>query len=203
MISQDRVVFTGSMEGDLRSDPDARQRLSLAVGVGPDWASVYQVHGSVVHRASAPGGQGDGDALWTDIPGLPLAIFTADCLGVALIADEAVGVAHAGWRGASAEVVPALAAQMDAAGHPPVSAVIGPGIGPCCFEVGPEVAELFPEHSGRTNWGTPSVDLVGVVSAQLDGVPVDAVRQCTHHQLSYFSHRRDGTKSRQAALVWL
>lgn len=203
MILRGHAAFTGVIEGDVRRDAGARDRLSNALGVQPDWAAVRQIHGSTVHRANAPGEQGEGDALWTDRPGLPIAVFTADCLGVALIADRAVGVAHAGWKGASSGVVLELAEAMASAGHPASSAVVGPGIGPCCFEVGPEVAERFEGHTARTTWGTTSVDLAGAVSDQIEGLPVEVVGGCTRHQDAYFSHRRDGTKSRQAALVWL
>jgi YfiH family protein len=164
---------------------------------------VRQVHGSNVHHATAPGVLGEGDALWTDERGLPLAVFTADCLGVAVLADGAVGVAHVGWRGAAAGVVPALAEAMKEAGHHPVGAVVGPGIGPCCFEVGPEVAERFPGHTSTTTWGTVSVDLPGVVVSQLPGIDVMVVGGCTRHDQTWFSHRRDRTPMRQAAVTWL
>lgn len=203
MITRDRVAFTGADEGDQRLDEEARIRLISALGVAPDWATVRQIHGSSVHRVSSPGAQGEGDAMWTDRPGLPLAVFTADCLGVALVADSAVGVAHAGWRGTATGVVSALSERMSDAGHEPTSALIGPGIGPCCFEVGPEVAELFDSHVTTTTWGTTSVDLGAAVTAQLPGLEVEVVGGCTRHDEAYFSHRRDGTKLRQVCLAWL
>lgn len=203
MITRDRVAFSGAVEGDQRLDTDARNRLADALGVPSAWASVRQIHSAVSFLATAPGQQGEGDAMWTDRPGLPLAVFTADCLGVALLAESAVGVAHSGWRGTADGVVPALADRMSAAGHQPVSAVIGPGIGPCCFEVGPEVAERFDGHVTSTSWGSTSVDLPGAVAAQLPGIQVDVAGGCTRHDDAYFSHRRDGTTLRQVTLVWL
>lgn len=203
MITRDRAAFTGAGEGDQRLDQDARGRLSAVLDIPEVWASVRQVHGSRVHRASAPGDQGEGDAIWTNRPSLPLAVFTADCLGVALLAEDAVGVAHAGWRGAAAGVITTLAEEMSEAGHAPVSALIGPGIGPCCFEVGPEVAEHFDGHITTTTWGTTSVDLPGFIAGQLAGLEIEMVGGCTRHDDSYFSHRRDGTKLRQVCLAWL
>ena len=117
MIALDRVAFTTASQGDLLRDLDARARVSQAVGISAEWAVVRQIHGATVHRVSAPGLQGAGDAMWTDRPGVPLAVFTADCLGVVLLAEHA-GVAHAGWRAPQA-VSPLLAKEMEAAGHVP------------------------------------------------------------------------------------
>jgi YfiH family protein len=203
MIVLERVGFTGAAEGDVRHDDDARRRVSERLGIAADWATVRQVHGATVHRVTVPGWAGEGDAVWTEEPGLPVAVFTADCLGVAVVADGAVGVAHAGWRGAAAGVVPALVAAMRAAGHEPGKAFVGPGIGPCCFEVGPEVAELFPGHVRETTWGSVSVDLPGVVAAQLEGIDVETIPGCTFHEEDWFSHRRAGATERQVAVAWL
>jgi polyphenol oxidase len=202
IVPHQGTVFTGAAEGDLRGDLPARAELARRLGIGSDWAVCRQVHGARVHRAQTPGDHGEGDALWTDLSGLPLAVFTADCLGVVLIADHAVGVAHAGWRGARAEVVGALAAEMAGAGHPARRAFIGPAIGPCCFEVGADVAELFPDATAQTSWGTLSVDLARVVTGQLEGLEIEMVGGCTRHEEEWFSHRRDGTTARQAAVVW-
>lgn len=203
MIIRDRVAFSGAVDGDQRLDIDARRRLAAALGVPLEWASVRQIHSAVSYRATEPGPQGEGDAMWTDRSGLPLAVFTADCLGVALLAEDAVGLAHSGWRGTAGGVVPALADRMAQAGHEPVLAVIGPGIGPCCFEVGPEVAEQFDGHVTTTTWGSTSVDLPAAVATQLAGIEVDVAGGCTRHDDAYFSHRRNGTKLRQVSLVWM
>ncbi len=177
--------------------------LSAHIGVSPEWATVHQVHGSRVVEARAPGEIGDADAIFTTIPELPLAVFTADCAGVVLIGRSGVGVAHAGWRGAAAGVVAALVAKMASAGLEPVAAVIGPTIGPCCFEVGSEVAARFPGRVSSTEWGTTSIDLWGVVTDQLVGLEVTDMRHCTRHEADTFSHRRDGTLKRMAAIGWI
>ncbi|HET8738292.1 MAG TPA: polyphenol oxidase family protein [Acidimicrobiia bacterium] len=200
---KDGVAFSERGDGDLREDPDSRELLARALDVPAQWAWARQVHGADLVRVEGPGNAGEFDALWTTIPGLPLAIFTADCLGVVLKSDEAVGVAHAGWRGADAGVVPALREAMTRAGHEPRFAAVGPGIGPCCFEVGPEVMQRFPSHGGETTWGTTSVDLAGVVMGQLDGLEIWSAGGCTRHDERFFSHRRDGTTQRMVSLGWL
>jgi YfiH family protein len=161
------------------------------------------VHGAELVRVDEPGDAGEADALWTTVPRLPLAIFTADCLGVVLVSDDAVGVAHAGWRGAEAGVVTVLRETMTATGHEPRFAAVGPGIGVCCFEVGPEVKQRFPTDGSMTSWGTPSVDLAGVVRRQLDGLETWFADGCTRHEDRFFSHRRDGTMQRMVTLGWL
>lgn len=197
-----RVVFSDAGDGDLRSDAGARRELSHRAGIVSEWATVTQVHGSVVVRVSASGQAGEADALWTVEPGLPLAIFTADCLAVALQASGAAGIAHAGWRGAAAGVVSELRAAMSGAGFEPERAFVGPGIGPCCFEVGTEVGERFPHYLSRTSWGSASVDLHGSVRDSLADLDVWSADICTKHEPGWFSHRSDATPSRQAGITW-
>lgn len=197
------AAFTDAGEGDMRGDDQARLRVSSALGIPVAWAMVRQVHGTEVARASGPGRVGEGDAIVTDIPGLPLAVFTADCFGVVLRSSSLVGVAHAGWRGTASGVVSALREEMTRLGHPPEAAAIGPGIGPCCFEVGPEVSRLFPGRVATTSWGTESVDLESVLMDQLQGLDVWSDGRCTGHDDELLSHRRDRTGHRMAALGWL
>lgn len=197
------VAFSHATDGDLRSDPIARQAAAAALGISPEWATVSQVHGDRVVEVSGPGEHGPADALFTRIPRLPLAVFTADCAGVVLVAEGAVGVAHAGWRGMAAGVVARLREAMEQAGEPPTMGAIGPAIGPCCFEVGEEVAARFPRHRARTGWGTTSVDLWGAAADQLQGIQVWRADACTRHDPAFHSHRRDATTHRMAALGWL
>lgn len=200
----DGVAFTDRADGDLRGDATARERIARALDISPRWATVHQVHGNVVRRVSQAGDAGEADALWTAAPGLPLAVFTADCFGVVLGASDAVGVAHAGWRGADAGVVGRLADDMRGSGHAPARAAIGPGIGPCCFEVGPEVAGRFEtSHCARTTWGSVSVDLPDVIASQLGGLELWSSGSCTLHEEGWLSHRQDATPARMAAIGWL
>ena len=199
----DGVAFSEAADGDIRNDPAARSGVSRRLGVPRDWAVVDQVHGNEVTRVGAPGVAGEADALWTTEPALPVAVFTADCFGVVLTADDAVGVAHAGWRGAASGVVSRLRQEMTASGHPPRRAAVGPGIAPCCFEVGMEVAERFDDHISSTTWGSTSVDLPASLSAELHGLDTWESGACTHHDRGWFSHRVDGTMQRLAAVGWL
>jgi YfiH family protein len=197
------AAFSEATEGDLRSDVLARERVSKRLGLNSRWATVDQVHGRQVHRVSRPGSAGEGDGIWTTELGLPLAIFTADCFGVVLESETAVGVAHAGWRGTDAGIVQALRNAMTAGGHAPTFAAVGPGIGPCCFEVGEDVARKFPGHVGATSWDTTSVDLAGAIQEQLVGLEVWTAASCTFHDTDLFSYRRDGAMQRLAAIGWI
>lgn len=157
-------------------------------------ASVQQIHSSKVVRADAAGVQGEADGLISNTAGLLLAIRTADCFPV-LLADpqnRAVAAVHAGWRGVAGGIVPvAIDAMRVAFGTRPsdLHIVIGPGIGPCCFEVGPEVAVQF----GRE--GRVKLDLAREIARQ-SGVPDDQVHLahlCTFcDPVQFHSYRRDG-----------
>jgi len=197
------VAFSLAAQGDQRHDLAARAGFASELGVPFDWAVVHQVHGQRVVEVDEAGEFGEADALFTLRPGLPIAVFTADCAAVVLGASSAVGVAHAGWRGAAAGVVPTLAKAMERAGAVPRWAAIGPAIGPCCFEVGPEVAVQFPENVASTSWGTTSVDLPGVVAGQLGDLELWQARVCTFDNLGCFSHRRNSALERMAAVAWL
>ncbi len=196
------VAFTGKADGNQRSGR-ARTSVAQQLGISPEWATVRQVHGSTVVRVSAPGVAGEGDAIWTTESNLPVAVLTADCFGVVVGSSDAVGVAHAGWRGTDSSVVVELRNQMTEAGHPPAWAAIGPGIQACCFEVGPEVAAVFPESRARTSWGTESVNLQGELESQLSGLQVWASSRCTMSDPGWFSYRATGTDERLASIAWL
>ena len=199
----DGAAFTDGSDGDQRNDLTARSAVSSWLGISRDWATVRQVHGASLTRAESSGELADADAIWSDVPGLPVAVFTADCFGVVLRSESAVGVAHAGWRGAASGVVLVLREEMTRQGHEPGAAAIGPGIGPCCFEVGPEVAEQFPQDVAETRWGATSVDLVSALRRQLDGMDVWVSGACTMHEKTFYSHRRNRTALRNASITWV
>jgi YfiH family protein len=151
-----------------------------------------QVHSPTVHRAR-PGGRGvPGDGLWTDEPGLPLLAMSADCLPIAVAVTDGprrLAVLHAGWKGLSEGVVEAGVAAL---GNAPKAAIIGPAIGPCCYEVGPEVARLFEPSVVRER----RLDLWSAAERSLRQAGVGRVERvdlCTRdHPELFFSHRRDG-----------
>jgi YfiH family protein len=168
---------------------------------------VKQIHSDQVLRVDAAGPQGEGDALISNVPGVGLAIRTADCLPM-LIADprnHAVAAVHAGWRGVVAEIGPkTVDAMRREFGSNPEDLVvaIGPGIGKCCFEVGPEVAAQFGLE-GRTK-----VDLVETMCRQLsrNGVKREGIMasgECTYcNREVYESYRRDREEAgRMVAMI--
>ncbi len=151
-----------------------------------------QVHSPTVHRAH-PGDRGQpGDGLWSDEPGVPMLALSADCLPIALArrsGGRALAVVHAGWRGLSEGVV---AAGVAALGGGEIAAVVGPAIGPCCYEVGPEVSRLFDadltvdRHLNLWEAAERTLRAAGVAE-------VERVDLCTHCRPEFFfSHRRSG-----------
>ena len=151
-----------------------------------------QVHSPTVHRAH-PGDRGEpGDGLWSDEPGLPMLAVAADCLPIALArrsGARARAVVHAGWRGLAEGVVEAGVAALSGG---EVAAVVGPSIGPCCYEVGSEVSGLFDDdltvdrHLNLWEAAERALRRAGVIE-------VERVDLCTccHPEL-FFSHRRNG-----------
>lgn len=200
---RDGAAFTEGGDGDMRHDLEARARVSEGLEISDDWAVVRQVHGNAVIEVDTPGDAGEADALWTSETGLPVVVFTADCLGVVLHAEHAVGVAHCGWRGTVAHVAGKLQREMANAGHEPVWAAIGPGIGPCCYEVGTDVSDPLGPFAGETTWATVSVDLAAALRDQLGVIDSWSVDRCTHHEEGWFSHRRDGDTRRLATIGWV
>jgi polyphenol oxidase len=180
-----------------------RQRVANVAGVPRErLAQGRQVHGARVERVgAAPGEPTEADGQATALPGIAPIVLVADCLPIALIAHGAVGMVHAGWRGLAAGVVEnGVAAVRELAGDAPVAAAIGPGIGPCCYEVGDEVHAALGT-SGR------SADLKAVAAARLRAAGVAHVHDvglctaCAPGQ--FFSHRRDhGITGRQAGVAW-
>ena len=197
------VVFGTAAWGDLRRDPAGRAAVAAQLGVPSEWAYLNQVHGAAIITATDGGNRGDGDALVTTRPRLPLIVATADCVPIAIEAEGAVAVVHAGWRGAVAGVLRAALETLNREGFTPRRAGLGPAIGPCCYEVGDEVAEHFPDHVATTTWGTTSVDIPGYLATQLSNIDVWQSDVCTYTSSHMNSWRRDRTKERQVTVAWL
>jgi YfiH family protein len=171
----------------------------------PACAWVRQVHGRELLEAQAPGLQGDADALVTRRPGVALAIQTADCVPILLAGDGFVAAVHAGWRGVAGGIVEHAVRSVGPLGR----VWIGPAIGPCCYEVGPEVAEVFrgdgvltPGREDRSQ-----LDLAGAVRRRLPAsVEVVDVGVCTRCDERWWSYRRscaEGVRAgRNVALIW-
>ncbi|MFJ2177962.1 peptidoglycan editing factor PgeF [Streptomyces sp. NPDC087851] len=176
-----------------------------------------QVHGRDVAVTEGPWTTEDipaVDAVVTVRRGLALAVLTADCVPV-LLADPVAGIAaaaHAGRPGLVAGVVPATVEAMVSLGAEParITARTGPAVCGRCYEVPAamrdEVAAAVPEAGAETSWGTPSVDVVGGVHAQLASLGVLDRRRseiCTRESDDHYSYRRDRVTGRLAGYVWL
>jgi polyphenol oxidase len=158
----------------------------------------------------------EADAMVTAVPGFALGAMSADCVPL-LFADPRTGAcaaAHAGWRGVVAGVATAtVQALARAHGSRPanIRVAMGPSIGPCCFEVGPEVVDAFRalrsadasvviERPGRK----PHIDLrrsltLELQAAGLDPAHIDPGGECTKcdPQERFYSYRRDNTRTGQ------
>jgi polyphenol oxidase len=174
-----------------------RRRLCAAVGADPARLAMnVQQHAATVNRARAAGRGLPGDGLWSDEPALPMLKLTADCLPIALARTNgnspALAVLHAGWRGLLEGVVAAGVAALG--GRP--AAMIGPAIGPCCYEVGSELAEAFRARFGPGLVSGRMLDLWASGERALREAgcsSVERVDLCTAcHPELFFSHRRDG-----------
>jgi YfiH family protein len=163
-----------------------------------------QVHGATVRRADGTGEPGDG--LWTDTPGQPLLVFTADCLPVAIArangGPPAVAALHVGWRGLLAGIVGNAVAGL---GGGTLAAAVGPGIGPCCYEVGDEVAGPFRERFGDEVVRDRRLDLWAAAERSLNAAGVADVQRadlCTFCNPDlFFSHRRDAARTGRQGMI--
>lgn len=171
----------------------ARPLAGAPLPLPADRVRLDQIHGSDCARVDEPATVARADAAATDRPGLVLTVRTADCLPVLLEgAEGGVALAHAGWRGLDAGVLETAARTVGA--H---RAWIGPAIGPCCFEVGEDVAARFGGAiAPLAPRGRPHVDLpreaarrLASVGAAVVGAPAPCTR-CHQHLLP--SHRGSG-----------
>jgi len=196
-----------------------RNRAALVQAAGlpspPRW--LKQVHGIDVARVDAldvavvP----VADAAVTTVPGTVLAILTADCLPVvfASLEGDAIGAAHAGWRGLAAGVLEATVAAMPVAPRH-LRAWLGPAAGPQAYEIGEEVRDAFvgldsgaPVAFVSTRPGHWHVDLYALARRRLATLGITDVHGGTHCTISapdaFFSHRRDQHTGRMATLAWI
>jgi polyphenol oxidase len=218
-------------EDERKAVIENRRRLAAALGFPLEHIAVaHQVHGAKLidhpgppaprcsfavrglekEQASAGGnGLAKADGHVVTAAGMAALVFVADCVPVALSGPGGVAMLHCGWRGLAAGIIAKGAAAIDA-----TDAAIGPSIGPCCYEVGPEVESALQPPTGlKTDYmATLSpvggvVDLPAVAEGQLRDAGVERVETsglCTSCEPElFFSHRRDrGRTGRQAGLVW-
>ena len=203
------AIMTGDERDDVREN---RLRLAAALGREPDGVVMgRQVHGAELREhaerqeprvyADVVKSPDEVDAHATADPGLTPLVMVADCLPVALAGPGGVAMAHCGWRGLAAGIVARAATAVEAE-----AAAVGPGIGPCCYEVGDEVLAEFADLDGVADGRM--LDLSAVARALLERAGVEATETsglCTKCNPDlFYSHRRDGGRTgRQAGLVWM
>jgi YfiH family protein len=199
--------------GRLTDDADAnveenRRRLCAELAANPeDVAMNRQVHAATVHKAAAGARGRPGDGLWSDEPGVPMLKFTADCLPVALArtnGERALALLHVGRLGLLEGVVEAGVAAVGG----PLAAVIGPGIGPCCYEVGDDIRESYRARFGDDVLAGRNLDLWTAAERELRTAGVESVERldlCTAcNPDHFFSHRRDrGVTGRQGVIGYV
>ncbi len=202
-------VFT---EDQCEAVVENRGRLTAALGFAAERVAIgHQVHGAELATHDAPqvpspfaepgAAAPEVDGHVTSVPNLPLLVFVADCVPVALSGSGGVAMLHCGWRGLAAGVIARGAAAVEA-----TEAAIGPSIGPCCYEVGDEVREAFGGLGDGVANGR-MLDLPEVARRLLGEAGVARIESsglCTSCERElFFSHRRDaGRTGRQAGIVW-
>ncbi|HKG36911.1 MAG TPA: polyphenol oxidase family protein [Solirubrobacterales bacterium] len=204
----------GILTGDDREDVlENRGRLAAALGLDRESVVIArQVHGAEVMVHEGPQepspfvdpqpGIPELDGHVVRDPHLAPLVFVADCLPVALAGPQGLALLHCGWRGLAGGIVERGG---DAVGAR--AAAIGPGIGPCCYEVGEEVLAEFRDLGPGIAVGR-MLDLPEVARRLLAraGVKqVEASGLCTSCNPDlFYSHRRDnGRTGRQAGVAWL
>lgn len=216
--------FTDRGDGDMApASVGVEQRRRQVVAL--PWTWLRQAHGAEVVVVDQPGAGAVAvaDASVTAVPDLALSVQVADCAPVVLLGEAgphagagdaglaAVGVAHAGWRGLVAGIIPAAVAAMRRVGGPRIRAAIGPCIHPECYEfaagdLDAVASVLGDEVRGRTATGGPALDLVAGVRMALaaSGVGTCAdVGICTACSPRHWSHRAAGDPQRQALVACL
>lgn len=218
-------LHVGDDDGDVAEN---RRRVAEAAGFGFEaWTCAEQVHGcevAVVRASEAGAGRlsradaiPSKDALVTDAPGLMLNAFYADCVPLWFVdpANRAVGLAHAGWRGAVADVAgETVRAMARAFGTVPsdVHAAVGPSIRGCCYEVDDAVAQHIPADSGAlkrsASPGRYLLDLAifnrqKLTEAGIMPNRIEINQYCTGCRTDlFFSHRREnGRTGRMTAWI--
>ena len=191
-----------------------RRRLAAALHVNPERVVMgWQVHGVNLREWEGPAPDNAYakpgnkelprvDGHLTEQARLGLLVLVADCYPVALSDGDRAAMLHCGWRPLAGGIIEKAVASF---ARPPAAAV-GPGIGGCCYEVGPEVREHFADVRGAADGRM--LDLRRVIDARLEAAAVTEVGHldcCTScHPDLYFSHRRDdGVTGRQAGIVVL
>jgi YfiH family protein len=188
--------------GDMASE-EGRDELGGLLLHEPVW--LRQVHGTAVIDADSPPPSPTADAAFARKRGSVCAVMVADCMPVFFTDGTQVAVAHAGWRGLAAGVLEATLEKFDASN---VICWLGPAIGPKTYEVGEDVRAAFSGDESAFTATRPGhwlLDLYAIARKRLDGVKgIYGGDFCTFSDRKrFFSFRRDKSKERMAALIWV
>jgi YfiH family protein len=182
---------------DVERVDENRRRLCSTIGADEEQLALgYQTHSTTVNSAQAGSRGIPGDALWTDEPGVPIVVLGADCVLIALARTNgdapALAVLHAGWRGLVDGIVEAAAGALGGR----LAAIVGPAIGPCCYEVGEDVAGRFRDRFGPGIVTRGKLDLwtaAEVAAREAGATDVERLDLCTACRPDlFFSERRTG-----------
>jgi YfiH family protein len=211
------ALFTTRAHGNLSTlrgehpEHGRRERDRLCDELGLRWlCASRQVHGGAVLRVRTEDGSCgeavalDADGHATALRGVGMMVLVADCLPVLLVSEGAVAALHAGWRGLAEGVLEeGVRALVELGGGGEILALVGPGAGPCCYEVGAEVHAAF---GGAQRVGARNIDLPALAHERLAAAGVGRVERvgiCTICDTRLYSHRREGERAgRQAGVVW-
>lgn len=191
-----------------------RRRAVAVAGADPATATMaWQVAGADVREVTETPASGvflepgrehfpKSDGLVTNVRDRALVLLAADCLPIALARADGgrLAVLHAGWQGLLAGIVEAGVAAVGG----PMRAAVGPGAGPCCYEVGPEVGEPLAARFGADVFRDGRADLWLCARRGLEraGVEVEVAGECTIcNRERFFSHRRDGRATGRQGVV--
>lgn len=218
----DTLNLGGSVGDSERNVQENRRKFQRAAGIGASRLILNrQVHSDKVNVVSEPQESLEGDALLTQHEDIPLAVSVADCLAIYVhdAAHAAVGLIHAGRRGTLKEIASKTLLKMEEAlgcRASDCSVLFGPAIGPCCYEVGPDIAQEFEDRfpgsiivrdPGRGTAGSRLfLDLARANELQLRRIGVEDIVTaglCTScREDLFFSHRRDGGRTgRMLAII--
>lgn len=212
-----RALFTTRADGNLSTlrgaghEHGSRSRERLCGALGLQWlCASRQVHGATVQRVRSRDGDGgqalalDADGHATALRGVGAMVLVADCLPIVLGTEGVVAALHAGWRGLAAGVLEeGVRAVRELGGDGELAAVIGPGAGVCCYEVGEEVhAALGGTHRHGRRLDLPALAAEHLAAAGV--ARIERVDMCTICEQRLYSHRREGLSAgRQAGIAWL
>lgn len=178
--------------------------------------TLHQIHSNRVVRVDGPVKPGrieEGDALITSQPGILIGVRTADCVPILLVdvPRRAVAAVHAGWRGTVGEIaIKTVDALQQEYGSQPseLHAAIGPAIGQCCYEVGPEVAirlrTWFPERDDlerRTRVDLGEANRRQLIAAGLSPERIISGAPCTFCTPGLYSYRRERGDGRMISAI--